>query len=90
MRYLAIILACIILASCAPVNKYIWGYEKAILVKNIEPVQLYYSIEGVEDKVWWELPTVQERARLLARMVGYSGRDIACSPDGKWLYIGVE
>jgi len=69
-------------------TKWNLGYEKAIHVPNDLPdVQLYYSIPGTEDKIWFDLPPVQDRARQLADMVGYEGDDIACSADGKWLYI---
>lgn len=120
MRIIITILVIAIITSCASVNKHIWGYEKAILVKDVEPVSLYYSIAGVEDKVWWEMPTVRERSVCLARelnylayadktgayiligkgswvmsdgdtILGYSEdwnvAPIACSGDGKWLYI---
>ena len=69
-------------------TKWNLGYSEAIHVPNDLPdVQLYYSIPGTEDKIWFDLPTVQVRARQLADMVGYEGNDIACSADGKWLYI---
>ena len=72
----------------AGTTKWATGYEEAIYVPNDLPrVQLYYSIPGTEDKIWFDLPTVQDRARQLADMVGYEGDDIACSADGKWLYI---
>ena len=68
-------------------TKWNLGYSESIKV-DIPPVSpMYYSIAGVEDKVWFDLPTVQDRARQLADMVGYEGDDIACSADGKWLYI---
>ena len=85
------VLAITLLASCAPVNKHLWGYEKAIPVKDASPSpMLYYSITGVEDKVYWDMFSVHERAKYLAFVVGYEGKNIACSGDGKYLYIGVE
>ena len=73
------------------VNKHLWGYEKSVYVKNDLPdVTLYWPITGVENKVWWDLPTVQDRAMRLAEIYGYEGADIACDYTGNWLYIGVD
>ena len=88
MKYFVMILFLVLLMGCSAVNKHLWGYSEAIHVPNDLPdVQLYYSIPGTEDKIWFDLSTVQDRARQLADMVGYEGDDIACSADGKWLYI---
>ena len=79
-----IVMALIMLGTAAlSTTKWNTGYEKAIYVKNDMPkVELYYSIAGIEDKVWWGLPTVQDRAMRLAELAGYQGADIACSADG--------
>lgn len=70
------------------ISKHLYGYEKAIHVPNDLPdVQLYYSIAGVPDSIWWNLPTVIDRSMRLAEIYGYNGADIACSADGNWLYI---
>jgi len=87
------IIICLAFALCyVGTTKHSTGYDKAILVKDATPISpLYYSIEGTEDKnLWWDMETVQVRARYLAALVGYNGTDIACSADGKYLYIGID
>ena len=65
-------------------SKWNTGYEQAIRV-DVEPCPLlYWSIPGVEDKVWWDLESVQDRAEYLAREAGYA---IGISEDGKQMGI---
>ena len=86
-KLIILFIALALLTGCAPINKHLWGYEKAILMRGAEPVSpLYYSIAGVEDKIWFDMPSVQDRAAYLAGLIGYEGR-VACSADGKYLYI---
>ena len=84
-------------------TKWNLGYEKAIRV-DVPPVSpLYYSISGVEDKIWFDLPTVQDRAGYLyeyckqdpkcsikLRESYFEGKPIACNVDGTELYLGVD
>lgn len=87
---ITIIVMLIIMAATAFASQTKWntGYEEAIYVANDMPkVQLYYSIAGVEDKVWWDIPTVRDRAMRLAGLADYQGADIACDSTGNWLYI---
>ena len=90
-KLILILLAIILLSGCTAWNSHMYGYDKAIKF-DIEPLEypLYYSIEGIEDKVYFDMPTVQARARLLADIIGYVESDIACSADGVYLYTGVE
>ena len=72
-------------------TKHSTGFERRVHVPNDLPrVQLYWDMAGVESKIWWDMSTVQDRAKLLADIYGYEGDDIACSANGNWLYIGVD
>ena len=85
---IVIFLALVIGLCGLGMTKHSTGFEEAIYVPNDLPdVQLYYSIEGVEDKIWWDMDTVQDRSMRLAELHGYQGADIACSADGNFLYI---
>ncbi|HUV84274.1 MAG TPA: hypothetical protein VMV86_01110 [Methanosarcinales archaeon] len=72
------------------------GYEEAIYVQNAEPWDTsYLPIPGMEDKKYWDRSyplgqAIYERSKYLADKVGYEGDDIACSHDGRYLYIGVD
>ena len=65
-------------------TKWNLGYAESIKV-DIPPVSpMYYSIAGVEDKIWFDLSSVQDRAEHLARKAGYA---IGISEDGKQMGI---
>ena len=72
------------------------GYEQEVFVHDAEPCDpLYYSIIGVEDKVYWDRSTpigqaIYERAKYLANIIGYEGDDIACDGMGMRLLTGIN
>jgi hypothetical protein len=65
-----LIIAASFITGCAGVNKHLWGYSSYQKV-DVEPVSLYYSVPGVEDKIWFGLSTVQEQSKVLAEALGY-------------------
>ena len=86
--FIAITLALMIATALLGQTKWNTGYGQAIHVRGANPIPpLYYSVAGIEDKVYFDMPTVQDRASYLAGLVGYEGDDIACSGDGTELYI---
>jgi len=85
---LVLMIAMMVFTAGISTTKWNTGFEKSIYVENDLPdVELYYSITGLEDKVWWDMQTVQDRARQLADIYGYEGDDIACNSTGDRLYI---
>lgn len=90
-KLIILAMAIMLLTGCASVNKHLWGYEKAIYVENDLPdVLLYWPIAGIEDKIWWEMSTVQDRSQALAEIINYTESDIACDHTGNWLYLGAK
>lgn len=85
---LTIIYSLIIVVCCMYPTRHNLGYDDYITAKDLEAVPImYYSIPGVEDKIWWELSSVKERSALLADHLGYTGEYVGCSADGRDLYI---